>query len=257
MNNFTEYLKNTGYLDTTNGNDGSVSTTNTWSGDGQSPMNSDSQLSDAMDVANRYDAGKADRAESRRNIEYLRDAYKEGSKDPNLSNYGERDDQVDAQLQRDYENEVAQQNAKNIQGANAYTGGVAGKVIGAGIDATTSFLAGKAGAKSILGKVGTAKTAEAATDGAKMAKASEVAGKTGMYLDDAAKVASTGSKLVKGAGVVGGVLTAAQLGAEAGKALNKYDSTHPDSPVAKVDKAVNGTVKKGVDKVKDTLSKIF
>lgn len=252
MNNFTEYLKNTGYLDTTNGNDGSVSTTNTWSGDGQSPMNSDSQLSDAMDVGNRYNAGKADRAETRRNIEYLRDAYKEGSNDPNLSNYGERDDQVDAQLQRDYENEVAQQNAKNIQGANAYTGGIAGKVIGAGIDSTMSFLAGKAGAKSVLGKV-----ADTATDGAKMAKASEIAGKTGMYLDDAAKAASTGSKLVKGAGAIGGVLTAAQLGAEAGKALNKYDSTHPDSTVAKVDKAVNGTVKKGVDKVKDTLSKIF
>lgn len=252
MNNFTEYLKNTGYLDTTNGNDGSVSTTNTWSGDGQSPMNSDSQLSDAMDVGNRYDAGKADRAETRRNLEYLRDAYKEGSNDPNLSNYGERDDQVDAQLQRDYENEVAQQNAKNIQGANAYTGGLAGKVIGAGFDATTSFLAGKAGVKSALGK-----TAEEATDGAQLVKASNLAAKNGMYLDDAIKAVSTGSKLAKGVGAIGGVLTAAQLGADAGKALNKFDRSHPDSTVAKVDKAVNGSVKKGADKVKDTLSKFF
>lgn len=262
MNNFTQYLKNTGYLDTTNGNDGSVSTTNTWTGDGQSPMNVDSQLSDAMDVANRYDAGKADRAETRRNIEYLRDAYKDGSNDPNLSNYGERDDQVDSQLQRDYEDSIAQQNAKNIQGANAYTGGIAGQVIGAGVNATTGFLTGKAGAKSTLGKLaGTGAAAETVADGAKMAKASDLAAKTGATLDEAAGTVNAGSKLGAAGLAAAGTVIGSKVGWDAGQAigtkLREYSDDHPENKTLNVLRSGAQKVVKTEDKVKDTLSKIF
>lgn len=224
MNNFTEYLKQNGYFDTTNGNNGSFTTDNTWSGDGQSPMNADSQLSDVMDIGNRYNAGKADRAEARRDIEYLRDAYKEGSKDPNLSNYGETDKQVDAQLQRDYEDEVAQDNANNIRGANAYTGGVAGKVIGTAIGAGTNFVGGMLGVKqgaktmakstSVVGEAGEAVAKEAP-------KVTETATKTASGLS---KVGSVASKVAKVAEPIGVALTGAEMLKKASDAYHEGES---------------------------------